>query len=176
LSSGLVQIGESQDGRALMEVPLLPPPKRKGLFLRLIVSYREWDHSQAFERQIGETLDAMQRGMISLKSESPGYLNIVNSFNESLQDRGESWADWLIALVPRSWLLYKSSAELAAVLVERVDQLLEMDPAGRIGLEDLGAVLASTWSSLGNIEERKEPSRWRSLTGKLKKELRGVSV
>ena len=172
LSSGLVQIGESADGRALIEVPMLPSSKRKGRFLRLIVRYREWDHSQAFDRQIGETLDAMQRGMISLKTESPGYLTVVNSFNKSLQDRGETWADWLIALVPRSWLLYKSSSELAAILAGRAEQLLQLDSAGKVRLEELGDLLAAMWASLGKIEEQKEPSRWRSLAGKLKKELR----
>jgi len=173
LSSGLVQIGEGTDGHPLIEVPLLPASKRKGLFLRLFVSYLEWDHSQGFDNQIGKTLDAMQRGMMSLKSESPGYLTIVNSFNSSMQISGETWADWLIALVPRSWLLYKPSVELAALLVERVEQLLKLDPAGEVRLDEVGALLASAWESFGKIETLKEPSRWRILVARLKKELRG---
>ncbi|MBN2552078.1 MAG: hypothetical protein JXB06_04885, partial [Spirochaetales bacterium] len=138
LRSGMVQIGESVAGRPIIEVPLLPASKRKGLFLRLSVRYLEWDHSRGFDGQIGKTLDAMQRGMMSLKSESPGYLTIVNSFNASMEASGESWADWLIALVPRSWLLYKPSVELASILAGRAAELLETIPAGSGGLETAG--------------------------------------
>ena len=171
LSSGMVQIGESGVGRPTIEVPLLPASKRKGLFLRLSVRYLEWDHSLGFDSQIGNTLDAMQRGMMSLKSESPGYLTIVNSFNASMEASGETWADWLIALVPRSWLLYKQSVELASKLAGRAAELLEMIPSGSGGLETVGRAFSKIWPTLGSVEKQKEPSRWRSLAAKLKKEL-----
>jgi hypothetical protein len=171
LSSGLVQISESAEGRPIIELPLLPAPKRKGLFLRLFVRYLEWDHSQDLDSQIGKTLDAMQRGMISLKSESPGYLTVVNSFNSSMQTRGETWTDWLIALVPRAWLLYKPSVKLVQILADRAGELRALSSGA--GLAEIGAALSSVWQSLGPIEIREEPARWRSLVGKLRKELRG---
>jgi hypothetical protein len=174
LRSGLVQIGESRDGRPLIEVPLLPASKKRGLFLRLVVRYLEWDHSQDLDTQIRSTLEGMQRGLMSISSESPGYLTIVNSFNSSLVGTGETWSDWLIALVPRSWLLYKPSVQLAEVLAERAAGLLKIVPAGETGLQQIGAVFASAWSSLGKIEKLKEPSRWRSLVARLKQSMRGV--
>jgi hypothetical protein len=169
----LVQIGESAEGRPVIEVPLLPATKRRGQFLRLHIKYLEWDHSQDFNSQIGETLDAMQRGMMALKSQSFGYLTIVNSFNSSMQASGETWVDWLIALVHRSWLLYKPSEELAEILSRRAGELLELSSGAKIGLDEVGALLASAWTSLGKIERQKEPLRWKSLVGKLKRELRG---
>jgi hypothetical protein len=171
LSSGLVQICESAEGRPMIELPLLPAPKRKGLFLRLFVRYLEWDHSQDLDSQIGKTLDAMQRGMISLKSESPGYLTVVNSFNSSMQTSGETWADWLIALVPRAWLLYKPSVELAQLITDRAGELLTSSPG--VGLSEIGTALSAAWARLGPIESHEEPERWRSLAGRLRKELRG---
>ncbi len=170
LSSGMVQISESKNGRPLIEVPLLSASKRMGWFLRLFVRYLEWDHAQSLEAQLGDTLDAMQRGMMSLKIQSPGYLTMVNHFNELMQSFGESWADWLIALVPRSWLLYKPSLELATVLAGRAEELLKIP--GEVRLEEFGKILSAMWNRLAEIDKKKEPSRWRSLFEKIKKELR----
>jgi glucosamine 6-phosphate synthetase-like amidotransferase/phosphosugar isomerase protein len=167
LSSGMVQIGESQNGKALIEIPLLAAP----MLLRLIVRYLEWDHGQALEAQLQDTLDAMQRGMISFNERSPGYLTMVNHFNELMQSSGEVWADWLIALLPRSWLLYKPSLELAELLVERCDELVQAIPDREARLATIRGALDSVWMSI--TAKGKEPLRWRRLAGKLKKELRG---
>jgi len=171
LSTGMVQIGESQNGRALIEVPLLAAPKREGWLLRLFVRYLEWDHNQTLERQLQDTLDAMQRGMLSFNERSPGYLTIVTHFNELMHSSAEAWADWLIALVPRSWLLYKPSLELAELLAQRCDELLKVIPDREARLDTIREALDTIWMSLAGIGD--EPSRWRRLAGKLKKSLKG---
>lgn len=171
LTSGMVQIGESKNGRPLIEVPLLPSSKREGWLLRLFVRYLEWDHSQSLDAQLRDTLHAMHRGMMPLKIQSPGYLTMVNHFNELMQSLGENWADWLIALVPRSWLLYKPSAELTTVLAKRAEELLKIP--GETRLEEVGKILSSMWDGLSEIDKQEESSRWPSLFEKLKNELRG---
>jgi hypothetical protein len=169
LRSGTVQIGESQSGRALIEVPLLTAQKREGWLLRLIVDYLEWDHTEELEAQLGETLDAMQRGLMSFNESSPGYLTMLSRFNQLMQSIGQVWADWLIALVPRSWLLYKSSLELAEILVDRCCELLKM--SGADDLETIRTALCTIWKSLKATGE--EPLRWRRLSAKMKRQLRG---
>jgi glucosamine 6-phosphate synthetase-like amidotransferase/phosphosugar isomerase protein len=171
LSSATVQIGESQSGRALIEVPLLAAPKREGWLLRLFVNYLEWDHTQELEAQLGETLDAMQKGLMSFNESSPGYLTMVSRFNQLMQSRGQAWADWLIALVPRSWLLYKPSLELAELLADRCSELLKMNSRGAVDPETIRAALDTVWRSLTATGE--EPLRWRRLSAKMKRQLRG---
>jgi hypothetical protein len=171
LSGGTVQIGESQDGRALIEIPLMTTPKREGWLLRLFVNYLEWDHNQELNAQLGETLDAMQRGLMSFNERSPGYLTMVSRFNQLMQPSGQAWVDWLIALVPRSWLLYKSSLELAEVLADRCRELLELTRGGAGSLETIREALGTIWSSLAATG--REPLRWKRLAGKFKKQLWG---
>ena len=175
LSSGMVQIGESSKGAPVIEVPLLSAPRSEGSLLRFYVRYLEWNHAQSLEAQLADTLEAMQRGLMSLRIQSPGYLTMVNRFNQLMQPCGQSWNDWLIALVPRSWLLYKPSEELAAVVAQRVEQLLAMAPGGEGRLERARTALDSVWESLGETESDEEPSRRRSLFEKLERELGGGS-
>jgi D-arabinose 5-phosphate isomerase GutQ len=169
LSTGMVQIGESRSGRALIEVPLLAAPRREGWLLRLYVNYLEWDYNQPLEAQLEETLDAMQRGLLSFNERSPGYLTMMTHFNQLMQSSGAVWTDWLIALVPRSWLLYKPSLELAELLVERCTELLKMNPDREFRLDTIRQALDAVWTSFSTLGE--EPLRWRRLAGKLKRQL-----
>jgi hypothetical protein len=171
LNTGMVQIGESNNGRALIEVPLLVAPDRQGWLLRFFVSYLEWDHTKELGSQLEDTLDAMQRGMMSFNKRSPGYLTMVSHFNELMRSNAETWTDWLIALVPRSWLLYKPSLELAELLAERCKELLEVIPGRGPRLDTVRGALESVWTGLTATVE--EPARWRRLNGKLKRQLRG---
>jgi glucosamine 6-phosphate synthetase-like amidotransferase/phosphosugar isomerase protein len=171
LSSGTVQIGESRGGAALIEVPLLAAPKREGWLLRLLVDYLEWNHTQGLEVQLEETLDAMQKGLMSFNERSPGYLTMVSRFNQLMQSSGEAWADWVIALVPRAWLLYKPSLELAEILADRCIELLKMNPGREVHLDTIRGALDSVWRSL--TADGGEPLRWRRLAGKVKRNLRG---
>jgi hypothetical protein len=155
----------------LIEVPLHCPSNRESWLVRLFVRYLEWDHDQDLHAQLGDTLDAMQRGMMSLKTQSPGYLTLVNHFDHLMGSAGESWADWLIVLVPRSWLLYKPSRELAEALAERAGQLLKIPGVAR--LEEVAKALDSAWTNLAEIESEKEPSRWRTVLMTIEQELRG---
>lgn len=175
LASGMVEISESKSGLPIIDLPLLSPMKREGRLLRLFVRYLEWDHTQSLASQLRDTLEAMQRGMLSVKAQSPGYLTMVNTFNGFMQSSGGSWADWLIALLPRPWVLYKESFELATVLAQRVEELLKLAPVGtnETRLEEIGKVLDSVWESLAGIEKKKERVRWRGLVEKIRKEVRG---
>jgi hypothetical protein len=96
---------------------------------------------------------------------------MVTRFDELTSSGPAVWADWLIALVPRSWLLYKSSVQLAELLAERCSELLEMVSDPKTGLDRIREVLDTIWPSLQGAGE--EPRRWRRLAGKMKRILRG---
>jgi glucosamine 6-phosphate synthetase-like amidotransferase/phosphosugar isomerase protein len=175
LASGMIEISESEAALPVIELPLLRPPEEEGRLYRLYVRYRGWDYSQPLEEQLPRTVEAMQKGLLALKQQSRGYLTLVNNFNDLMRNSGVSWNDWLVAILPRSWLLYRTSAELARITAHRLNELMEAGGVERSeqGLERIREALLSAWSGLSAREGEDERRCWRELVKAIKKQLRG---
>jgi hypothetical protein len=68
-------------------------------------------------------------------------------------------------------LLYKPSLELAELLADRCRELLDMNGSGADNLDTIRGALEAIWRSLKATRE--EPLRWRRLSAKMKRQLRG---
>jgi hypothetical protein len=165
LSSRTLGIRESWGGAPLVELPILQPSAADGRLYHYYIRYLEWDHDKPMGPQIPVTLEAMQKGLPSMNQKSTGYLTIVNSFNEAMMGRELLWADWLVSLVVRSWLLCKTCEELTGILAERAQALLDIKPIGRstFGLEDIARAVESVWQELKVIDSSDDKRRWQAL-------------
>jgi glucosamine 6-phosphate synthetase-like amidotransferase/phosphosugar isomerase protein len=164
LATGSPGIIESRIGVPLLEFPLLDS-HQNGRLYQLYVRYREWDYSRPLPPQIAQTLEAMQKGVTSINQKSPGYITLVSCFNEIFISYSLDWDDWLIALVPRSWLMGKRSSELAEIIAERTAELLRLS-FGKISdehMEQLEKKFESQWANIGNIGRGEEPDRWETI-------------
>jgi hypothetical protein len=187
LSSRNVAIGERLDGTPLLEVPVLADLGESGHLYRFTVRYLEWDHASPVAPQLKATIEAMQKGLPSLNRPSPGYLALAGGVREALRDWSQDstrqaegpWLDWLLALVPRSWLLHKASQELARVLAARAGALLEVARAAdrpisaAEALTAAGSALEELWGELTHIDGGNDEERWPLLKNKLADQLAG---
>lgn len=165
LSSRTLGIRESWGGAPLIELPILQPAAAEGRLHHYYIRYLEWEHDKPMGPQIPVTLEAMQKGLLSMNQKSAGYLTIVNSFNEAVIGRELLWADWLVSLVARSWLLCKTCEELTGILAERAQALLDIKPIGRsaFGLEDIARAVEAVWQELKGVDSSDDTRRWQAL-------------
>jgi hypothetical protein len=89
------------------------------------------------------------------------------------------WHDWLLTLVPRSWLLRKPSLELARLLAARARKLLEyprgagIETSASAALAAAGSALEKLWSELKVVDSGNDDERWPLLEDKLSGQLSG---
>jgi len=185
LCSRNVAIGERLDGTPLLELPVLEGSGESGRLYRFTVRYLEWDHGRPLGPQLAATIEAMQKGLPSLHRQSPGYAALAGGFEEALRASAEGdaqvnsalWNEWLLALVPRSWLLRKPSLELARTLAHRTCELLSRGRAGGVcgpapeALAAAGSALAELWSGLAAVDSGCDEERWPLLRRRLRARL-----
>jgi glucosamine 6-phosphate synthetase-like amidotransferase/phosphosugar isomerase protein len=164
LAFGNVGIIESRTGIPLLELPAegLQEGRRNGRLYHFYVYYQEWDYTQSLEEQIMPTLDAMQKGFLTQKLESSGYITLVNCFNELMLHYHIVWEDWLIGFVVRELLFRKDNRELGALIAHRTKQVLEKRfihiEQGR--LVDLKKEFISAWPVLEKYTPKNDEARW----------------
>jgi glucosamine 6-phosphate synthetase-like amidotransferase/phosphosugar isomerase protein len=180
LEGGDLSIGERVDGTPVLELPLMDESGNHGRLYRYTVRYLEWDHGAPLEPQLEATIEAMQKGLPALNRHSAGYLALVGSYSEALRSltgaHAESaetpWQDWLLALLPRSWLLRKPSLELARLLADRTAELLSRPAGPAREVADVlsaaaGAAMARVWGALAGVDGGEDAQRWPLLREKL---------
>lgn len=168
-----LEIRESSTGGPLIELPLLQPGEEEGLLYRFYVRFLEWDHYLPLKDQVSITLEAMGKEQFIVDHGSTGYAVIVSSFNEAMVGREVLWDDWLIALAPRSWLFRKRNEEMAHLLAERAQAILDLKATRSKGMDDIPRAIEAVWQDLQEIDSGCDDIRWPAMYEAVKKFLLG---
>ncbi|MBW1713481.1 MAG: hypothetical protein JRJ59_10075 [Deltaproteobacteria bacterium] len=168
-----LELREGVRGEPLVELPLLEGDGSRGWLHHFYVRYLEWDHGRPLEEQLLVTANAIGKNSVCQDLVSSRYFNVVSQFNKALVAEGVLWADWLLALAPRSWPLHTPNKVIANLLEKRTRQLLKLKKTGpgQTSLEDIAQALEKVWPDLDQIEAEEDERRWELLYQTLKKAL-----